>query len=116
MLVDPFDELIFKGSLIVFKSSAFKCEVLPPGPRSKVRLCEWRKWGSPGHLMGTVGGRLQLHVSAAGERGEFRGHPLPVWMCPLPSSGYPLSLAHIVLYTLDSEPLAAPVLPVRLRA
>ncbi|CAF92611.1 unnamed protein product [Tetraodon nigroviridis] len=25
----------------------------------------WGEWGSPGHLMGTLGGRLQLHVSGA---------------------------------------------------
>lgn len=73
MLVDPFAELISKGGLIVFKSSAFKREVLPPGLGSKVRLCECGESGDL--LMGTVGGRLQLHVSGAGEKGEFRGHP-----------------------------------------
>lgn len=93
-----------------------ECEVLPPELPSHLRSadCAWKNWGAGGHLMGTLGGRLQLHVSGAGERGGLGGtlHPIPVWMCaPSPSPGHPLSLAHIALP--HSEPLA-PVSPVGL--
>lgn len=68
----------------------------PRGVNSLVRrLCECGR-GSPGHLMETLSGRLQLHVSgAAGERGEFKGDPTshpdldsPPFL-PSSSSGYP---------------------------
>lgn len=61
--------------------------------------------------METLGGRLQLHVSGEGGWG-WGGIPLPIpiWIrAPSPSSGYPLTLTHILVCLLQSNPFAATV-------
>lgn len=107
------DKLIFKSSLI-FPPPKFQCQsvmfVLLIFILRSADFVSVEKVRSSRTSDGNTGWK----VTAACQWNRWEGgvvsggilHPIPVWMCaPSPSSGYPLSLAHIILYTLDSEPL-----------